>query len=267
MNLLKGRVRFFVVASYLSVLFCGGARAGIIGLDARPGMSAHNVFSDGFAFASFRATLESAGHILVPISSFLASDLAGLDAVFMKHPYTSYMPGEVDALVDFVGAGHGMVLCADTAGSPGVPNLNDFAGRYGVTFSTALTEGNGLTIKNFNAHPITEGLTTIGVDYQRKITGFTGGAVDLTRGTGTKDFIAVNGKAVFLSDSSLFSTYTSNRPLTFEDNARLLTNIANYVAVPEPRSAALFMLFVPAVILRRAIRVSPSMGTVNRVGL
>lgn len=228
-----------LLAIAVIMIFTVGTKvnAAIIGVDARNAMSAHNILYDGFAFQSFRDIFTSEGHTLVPLNNFLADDFVGLDAAIITTRSGGWTTEESDAIENFVLGGGGLLFSSDGAGSAEVVNI--FSDRFGITYSGARTDSSGLTVTGFNNHSITEGINTLGVDYQRAVSGFSGQALDLTIGGGTQNILGVNGKAVFLSDMSMFSTYTSDRSLSFGDNAKLVGNIAEYITIPEPASASL----------------------------
>ena len=99
-----------------------------------------------------------------------------------------------------------------------------------------MTDGSGRSVSGFLTHSVTEGVSTVGVDFQRSMTSIQPPAVDLTAGDGLDDILAVGstgfGNAVFLSDTSLWSNSDAgaDTPITFADNRLLLENIMLFIA-------------------------------------
>ncbi|MCH8251859.1 MAG: PEP-CTERM sorting domain-containing protein [Planctomycetes bacterium] len=106
-------------------------------------------------------------------------------------------------------------------------------------------------------HPVTAGLSSIGVDFQLPITTLAP-SLDLTTGSGEDNVLSALGipgtRAVFLSDTSQWSDEEagSDRPITFGDNQLLLDNIVGYV--PEPSAILLFASGLAVVARRRVER-------------
>jgi hypothetical protein len=242
------------------------AGAALIGVDARNAVNEYGLASGG-VYDSYRETITGLGHTIVPLRAFEPQDLAGLRAVVLMQAFLSdsrqpnYSDVEIDAIHSFVAGGGGMVLHGEcgysTANSVG--NLNALAAPYGVTFGGLELAMGGDTIVGFVDHPVTAGVNSVGVDFQRQMVSIAPPAADLTTGTFASDFLAaVNGtggagNVVLLGDSSLFADAGSgsDRPITFGDNRRLAENIIRFVTVPEP-AAALFL--VPGATLARRRR-------------
>ncbi len=222
------------------------ARAATIGIDAVHGWDAAAVMGTGGDFETYRAVIESKGHTIVPLYDFKAATLAGLDAVVALQPYSQndhlFAPKEIEAIHDFVSAGGGLVLHADcgVGSDSGLAGLNALASPYGVTFATGQSEGDGHTVTDLVQHPVTAGVSTIGVDYQRRLTGIDPPALDLTRRPDADDVLAAvnggpvrEGNVVCLSDSGLWAS-EGDRIITFADNRRLLENTMDFITGEPP---------------------------------
>jgi len=235
----------------------------IIGLDSRNGMYESTIFATGDQYDSFRATITALGHTIVPVSSFETEDLVGLDSLMLKQPYLENSPAgfsdsEISAIHDFVDGGGGLVVHGEggTSSEDFVDNLNSLVSPYGVVFADLATANSGVTITGLVAHPVTEGVTEFGVDFQRKLISITSPAIDLTIRSGEYNALAVvngvggAGNVVMLSDTTLWKDPEagSDYSLITGDNRLLLENIVQYT-IPEP--ATVWLLFLGSMALLR----------------
>ena len=145
----------------------------IIGLDSRNGMYESTIFATGDEYDTFRATITALGHTIVPVSSFETEDLVGLDGLMLKQPFSENNPAgfsdsEISAIHDFVNNCGGLVVHAEggTGSEDFVDNLNSLVSPYGVVYASLATANSGVTITGLVAHPVTEGVTSFGMDYQ-----------------------------------------------------------------------------------------------------
>lgn len=232
--------------------------AATIGVDAIHGYDNSSIFATGSDFDAFRESITDLGHTIVPMTSFEAEDLAGLDALMISIAYSQngadYSNGEMAAIQGFVNANGGLLVAGDNGTGFRVANLNELVALFGITYADEGTEGNGHTIENFVPHPVTDDLESFGIDFQLRIT--TGPpSLDLTIGSGPDDALSVlenGGRAVFVSDVSMWKDLDagSDRDITFGDNQLLLENIVTYI-VPEPASLALLGVAVLVLVRRR----------------
>lgn len=222
-----------------------GVSAQLLLLDARGGFdSTHNV-ATGSGFAQFRSAITAAGFSYAPVSSFESANLQGAVGVVLLQPYSagaSYSASELAALAAF-GSHSGLLLLADGGSGSSGSYLNALSAGFGVTFSDSATEPLGADITQFQANALTDGVGSIRVDYQRRLT-IGAPAADLTPGGGANDFAAVAGRAVFVSDSSIFMDADpfSDASIDSGDNRKFVHNVILTV-VPEPSAC------VPAVLL------------------
>jgi hypothetical protein len=252
------KIWFIVVISSLMFIIIAPSTllAAIIGIDSRDGEDASAILATGNDFDTFRDTITELGYTIIPISSFEAADLVGLDSLILKQPNSYYSPtgfsaSEISAIHAFVNGGGGLVVHAEggSGSETYFSNVNSLVSPYGVIYADSATEASGHTITDLVAHPVTEGVTMFGVDYQRQFISITSPAVDLTIGSGPDDALAVingvggAGNVVLLTDSSLWSDLGagSDRPITFGDNQLLLKNIVQFT-VPEPATVTLLCL-------------------------
>ncbi len=225
----------------------GAPKGTLLGVDARHGFDFDSVLATGGDFDSFRETIASMGVTIVPLQSFTNADISGLDAIVLLQPYSQngigFTSEEIPAIHDFVNTGGGLLVLADggTGSEVFISQLNALVAPYGVAFNAQEpTEGNGHSIEQFVPHAVTEGISRIGVDYQRRLVSITDPALDLTPGGGADDALAVadralgRGNLVFLSDSNIWFDpgAGADTPITFADNRRLLENVVTYLLSP-----------------------------------
>jgi hypothetical protein len=260
---------FFAIAGgFISIIIATPAsHASIVGLDGRNGMYDSTIFATGDEYDSFRETITALGHTIVPVYSFETADLVGLDSLILKQPYLENSPAgfsdsEISAIHDFVDTGGGLVVHAEggTGSEDFVDNLNSLVSRYGVVYADVATANSGVMITGFVAHPVTNSVSMIGVDYQRKLISITSPAMDLTIKSGEYNVLAVvngiggAGNVVMLSDTTLWKDpeVGSDYSLITGDNRLLLENIVQF-AVPEPTTVS-FLCLGSLVLLRKRRR-------------
>jgi hypothetical protein len=258
---------FAIAVIFISIIITPSiSHAYIIGLDCRNGMYESTIFATGDEYDTFRETITALGHTIVPVSSFDAADLVGLDCLMLKQPYAVNSPAgfsdsEISAIHSFVDSGGGLVVHAEggTGSEDFVDNLNRLVSPYGVVYAGLATANSGVMITGLVAHPVTEGVTSFGVDYQRKLISITSPAIDLTIRSGEYNALAVvngiggAGNVVMLSDTTLWidPEAGSNYSLTTGDNQLLLENIVRFT-IPEP--ATVWLLFLGSLALLRKRR-------------
>lgn len=261
------RAWFYAVAVFFiySIIASSISHASIIGLDSRNGMDDATIFATGDEYDSFRATITALGHTIVPISSFEAEDLVGLDSLMLKQPYSTNSPAgfsdsEISAIHAFVDSGGGLVVHAEggTGSEYYVDNLNSLVAPYGVIYADLATANSGVMITGLVAHRVTEGVTMIGVDYHRKLISIAPPAIDLTIKSGEYNVLAVvdgigsAGNIVMLSDTTLWKDPEagSNYSIISGDNRLLLENIVQYT-IPEPATVLLLSMGSLALLIKR----------------
>jgi hypothetical protein len=203
-------------------------------VDAVHGTVAAENMATGANHDTFRASITGAGHTIVPLTTFSAAELAGVDAAIIKNNYTqngpSYTGAQISAIqsfasttvfvsdlslwndadagsdrpitfgdnnrllnniVSFITAGHGVLFVGENGTGFDPVNFNLMTAPYGVQYATSTSDGDGRTVTGFVAHPITSGVTTLGVDFQLPLT-ITSPALDLTTGAGQDNILAVS---------------------------------------------------------------------------
>jgi len=257
---------WFYVAVFVSFMTASSiSHASIIGLDSRNGMYDSTIFATGEQYDSFRATITSLGHTIVPVSSFETEDLVGLDCLMLKQPYSINNPAgfsnsEISAIHTFIDGGGGLVVHAEggSGSEDFVDNLNSLVSPYGVIYADMATANSGVAITGFVAHPVTDGVNMIGVDYQRKLISITPPAIDLTIKSAEYNVLAVvngvggAGNVVMLSDTTLWKDPEagSNYSIISGDNRLLLENIVQFT-VPEPTTISLLCMGSLALLIKR----------------
>ena len=229
-----------LIACVLSVCQLSSAAASsppVVILDARGGFDSYHNLASGDGFSTFRSTISESGFSITPRASFEATDLAGAAAVILLQPYSgaaAYTPTEVAALRAFTTAGGSLLVMADGGTGSSADYLNALSQDYGVSYASIPSDALGTTVTGFEPHPLTVGVSSIGIDYQRRLT-VSGRALDLTVSGGSADVLAVSGGAVFLSDSSIFMNPDAygDAGILSGDNRQLAQNILSSVTVPE----------------------------------
>jgi hypothetical protein len=116
------------------------ASAAIIGVDAVNGFNADAVMATGNEFDSFRSVITGLGHTLVPLNSFDAAALSGLDAAIFVTPYQAqygqnsrpYAAGEIAAIHAF--ANQRAVFLSDTG--IWMDDIRPFGSEKPITFGS-----------------------------------------------------------------------------------------------------------------------------------
>ena len=235
----------------------------VIGIDDRSAGPTGPVWREP-AYGPFRDEVAAAGHTLTPRGSFNESDLAGIDALLLlqpMYPHQAFLEQEIADVHGFVARGGGLIVIGEGGweSDATVENLNALVSPYGVAYGNQARAGGGTTVTGFNAHPLTEGVETIGLDFYRALGRVDAPAIDLTSGA-INVLAAVQGaggagNVLFLSDLSGFAGPSSDRPLSFGDNRQLLQNVLRFAAIPEPGTGALLLVALgPCAMRRRGAR-------------
>lgn len=183
----------FAVVAAISLSAVGTwAQGARIGVDAVHGFSPISFLATGGSFSSFRATITGEGHTIVPLTSFDAATLAGLDGVILNTPYSvnsaNYTPSQMTALRSFaqraVFTSDGSLWANDGIIGADRPigfgdnrqlliNAVNFISAKGIL---AVGEnGSGFEVANFNALVAPYGITYVAVATDasgRTVTGF-----------------------------------------------------------------------------------------------
>lgn len=217
-----------------------------IGVDAIHGRYYNSDIYYSQRNVQMRTEMTKMGFDILPLTSFGKDDLAGLCAVIVRQHSeltadNDFKTTEITALHNFVAAGGGLLAIAEGGYSSDkwTSTMDSLLAPYGIGLSSSATDGNGYTITNFIDHPLTRGVTSFGVDFQRCLTQIQPPAMDLTPASGADDALACvdahdgSGNVVVLSDISCFGDHSGasgvDRDITFGDNLRLLRNIVNYI--------------------------------------
>jgi hypothetical protein len=109
----------------------------------------------------------------------------------------------LDNVVNF-SVGGGVVFIGDAGGSVDLGSFNQMTSQFGVTYSLPGTDLNGRTVSGFVPSPITDGISTVGVDFQLPLN-IQSPAVDLTTSQISQDKIIAFYSAPEPSTIALFS--------------------------------------------------------------
>jgi hypothetical protein len=233
---MKAELTCFFTPGVLALMLTGicGNRtsyAATFGIDNVHGFDANATLATGIYFTTFRSVITGLGHTIVPLNSFGAASLTGLDAVILNTPYSqnghSYSASEIAAVnafanqraafvsdsntwstvgdrpitfgdnqrllenaISYTSSGGAAIYLGDDGSGFNALNMNALVAAYGVSYSTTPTDGAGRTITGFVAHPVTAGLTQIGVDFQLPMT-INSPSLHLTIGGGQDNVLAV----------------------------------------------------------------------------
>jgi len=249
------------LAGLLALLGSAPASAqGLVGLDAVHGFEPEDVLFDGSRYDELRAEIAALGMTPVPIASFDATSLAGLELLLIKIAYPAqadeddFSPDDAAAIQAFVAAGGRLVALADAGFQSDVTGLNRVLEPYQMGFSTSLLFLNTelvLTKADLNPHPIRRLLASFGMLGFREILFPAGSeAFDFTATTSI-DVIALNQaggrKVMALGDSSLWkddddgptagasiTIETQSNRLLLQNSLRWLTGLPVGPPVPMP---------------------------------
>ena len=270
----RGVLRITAVLTLIACCDLTSASGGMIGIDDARGQG--GTLASHSRFASLRGTITTLGHTLVPLTDLSSVSLTGLDAIILGMPFDGppsrlFSAGDIQSIHGFVDLGGGLMILADGATGDDASNLNLLTEHFGVLYSLSTASASGRTVTSFVDHPVTDGVLSAGVDFQKPLTSIMSPAVDLTINAGADNIVAAvtgsggAGNAVFLSDSTIFSdSPTADRNIGFGDNQRLLENSINFVTanpVPEPCTALLLGIGAIAIGVgryRRAARLGRS---------
>lgn len=190
--------------------------------------------SDGL-FEAARTAITGAGHTISTHTGLITFEaMAGFDIFVTGTLNSSLTTTEIEALSQFVTAG-GIVFVNHDGGwssDSATSSVNSFLAPYGVVLASYSSYTGGLLVEGYSTHCLTEGVSSLGLDYVRLITSISSPAVDLT--TGSIDILAVfenenGGKVIVLPDDSLwgYSDEPSDYSITDLDNLTMLLNIFN----------------------------------------
>lgn len=234
-------MRLTLTATVL-LLAAASGEAAVVGLDARS-LSAQTGWNPAFdaRYATFRSAFTGAGHTLTPLTSFKSVDLAPVELLVLFHPadtvYT-YSAEEIMAVQTHVASGRPLFVVGDGGWSTSstVGSLNSILQPSGIALGTQVLNGSGAVFTGFLPHPVTQGVTSIGLDYHRLLT-ITGPATDLA--SGSSDIIAVSdsgggGRVAVIGDASCFTDagFGADYDITSLDNRKFLDNAISWLIVP-----------------------------------
>ena len=247
---MKTRVTFQTSVAILVLIVAHPVLSKTIGLDAVRGVLPEYNLGLGTDFTDMQEELEGAGYRVVPLYDFTPASLDQCDAVFLLQPTNGsqrYTEQEIADIHAYVAAGGGLLAISDGGYSSDstVDNFEALLAPYGVNFKNAPTKGEGHVVTDFVPHPVTQGLSSVGLNYQRPLVQIETPAMDLTIGSGDDDCLAAvagqagAGNVVILSDSGPFGFPGDDTNLYAEDNLLLLLNIAQHVTSESPLTIGL----------------------------
>jgi hypothetical protein len=253
-----------IIAGILALRLIAGAaaEAKTIGLDAVHGYSTESL-GTGTWYGEMRNQLQGFGYTLAILQDFSPQSLAACDAIFVSQARESaqmFSTTDISNIQSYVQSGKGLLAIAEAGYSSNatVFNFNTLIAPYGVTVNSAETSPDGYIVSGFVPHPLTTGVSSVGIDYQRRLISITYPALDLTLGSGESDILAAlggngsSGNVVIMSDPAPFGHPGDDTNLYQRDNLRLLMNVAAYTTdVPEPATLALLAIAAQTVVRRR----------------
>jgi hypothetical protein len=220
-------------------------------------------------FSTFAATMAANGHNLIELDgapgAITPAALGGVNAVFLWDAELALTDDEITTLQNFVASGGGLFVAWDTATN--VRSNNSLLAPYGLSISGAIVSSSIVT--GFVPHPITASANTIETSFGTTVS-TTGGSLDLTLADGANIILAVSvgpQRVVVFGDTSTFENAgIGGTSIEKADNRALITNIANFTAIPEPSTLLLTTLatFVITWYRRRHIRCGPDLKCANK---
>lgn len=228
--------------------------AATIGLDAVHAAGTPESLGEGWWYANMRMELEAAGYSLQMLHDFKPESLAACDSIFVaqaRYIDNMFSAEEIVNIHAYVEGGKGLLTFAEGGYSTHATtnNLNDLLAPYGVAVNSVPTSGNGYLVNGFVSHPVTSGIESIGLDYQRRLISITAPAIDLTLGSEENDMLAVvdgingSGNVVIMSDMAPFGFSShGDTDIHQHDNLQLLMNVSGYVTVPEPSTVCMILV-------------------------
>ena len=201
---------------------------------------------------------------------FLADDPAGYDVIVVCLTSafdSSYMPAEVDRIVDFVDAGGGLLIMGDRQSAPNA-NIQPVASEFNITLGLSdVVSGypnfyDVYTSELDLSHPVFSDFTTTDQIflYAASELSVSGPASPISWQEGTGKIIAAaaqygQGRVVALGDCSLWSlsesVFNSWDYFHEADNPQFALNTFTYLAVPEPATLLLLGLGTALLIRKR----------------
>ena len=151
-------------AALTLLVFNTASFAAVVGLDARSRGNDDLSLATGTAFVAFRNQIASMGHTSVPLSSFQAGDLNGIDVLVLINPVSAsvrFSGSEIAAIHDAVLHRMGLVILGEVASQDDndavVANLNALTSPFGVEYSRFINEANpyGPATNIFINHAVT----------------------------------------------------------------------------------------------------------------
>lgn len=205
------------------------------------------------AYSGLQSTISAQGYQIQTLNSSLSEQLDSLDALMILSPATAFNVEDISAIQAFVLSGRKLIVSGEWAGFGSFDGLaaNQLLAPYNLQFGLdTLRENNQgfLSVSNFLAHPVTNGLSSLHVYQSGSVRSGSGDAVaQLLARTGVNSFqIAANtgsfaivaassygsGKVVIVGDTSLWSDQDSDgngvANLNEADNKRLLQQILDW---------------------------------------
>jgi hypothetical protein len=162
---------------------------------------------------------------------------------------------EITALSSFVANGGGLLVMADTSGTPS--NYESIANLFGVSFGSFLTDSSlEITTSNFSEHPVFEGVDEIYMYYAMELLD-TGSAMPIAWTPDGEHILATSsvygkGRVVVLGDSNLWRSNGAddfNKSDNPEFAVKTFVHLVDTDYVPEP--ATLLLLAAGSWILTR----------------
>lgn len=167
----------------------------------------------GNVFSAWLASRSTAGAVDLGAQVLAAATLAPFQVIVAEDVHTigrDYSPAEVNALADWVKAGGGFMTLTGYSDPSEVVNVNRLLEPHGLRYDSApilYVGGSTVPVTNWIAHPVTQGITKIGIDNGYAVAG--GGTVLATEQSFDVLRVTDSGKGHVLVWGDEWITYDS----------------------------------------------------------
>ena len=191
-------------------------------------------------FSLLEDVIEAEGHSITELDGvagdITAEVLAGYDALWIFDAEIALTAGEIVAIQDFVDAGGGLLVAFDVGCD--LPSHNALLAPYSIELNGDEIHSEGYVFTMFNAHPVTDALDAVGIDYGSTLN-IRAGAIVLIAGD-DDDVLAVHGtqRVAVFGDTATFAdpNPAGDTSIMQHDNVVLASNLVEWTTGGGPVS-------------------------------